>query len=127
MSTTSSTTTRRSTGTTIGLIVLAAFIAAFPMFFNFGDPDSEEQFTGTDDGAESIVEQVNPDYVPWAEPLVGELPGEIESGLFALQAGLGAGLVGFALGNYRGRSKAEKQLTAGASTATTATGGANRD
>ena len=104
----------------IGLILLAIAIAVFPMFFNFGDKDAEEQFTGTDDGAEAIVEEVNPGYEPWFEPVVGELPGEIESGLFALQAGLGAGVVGYALGTYRGRRKAEEKLgiTIDATTAT---------
>ncbi|MDO5076100.1 energy-coupling factor ABC transporter substrate-binding protein [Corynebacterium sp.] len=95
--------------TTWGMIGLAIVIAAFPMFFNFGDPTAEEQFGGTDAAAESIVAETNPDYKPWFEPLVGELPGEVESGLFAFQAALGAGVLGFALGNYRGRSRAEAE------------------
>lgn len=106
---------------TWGLIGLAIIIAAFPMFFHFGDPTSEEQFGGTDAAAEGIVAEQNPDYTPWFEPLVGELPGEVESGLFALQAALGAGVLGYALGNYRGRSKAvlehEAEDSAGATTA----------
>ncbi|WP_199189081.1 energy-coupling factor ABC transporter substrate-binding protein [Corynebacterium sp. 13CS0277] len=106
------TTTRSNKPLVIGLIALAMFLAAFPMFFNFGDPNAEEQFTGTDDGAEAIVEEQNPGYEPWFEPVIGELPGEVESGLFALQAGLGAGVVGYALGTYRGRRKAEEQLAA---------------
>ncbi len=88
---------------TIGLITVAIIIAVFPMFFNLGDPNSEEPFAGTDASAESIVAEENPAYEPWYEPLVGELPGEVESGLFALQAGLGAGVLGYVLGVYRGR------------------------
>lgn len=88
---------------TISLIVAAITIAAFPMFFNLGDPNAEEAFDGTYAGAESIVAEHNPDYEPWFSPLVGELPGEAESGLFALQAALGAGLLGYVLGFYRGR------------------------
>ena len=82
---------KKSTTLTWVLIGLAIIIAAFPMFFNLGDPNSEEQ---------------NPDYKPWFSPLVGELPPEVESGLFALQAALGAGFLGYALGTYRGRNKA---------------------
>ncbi|APT85378.1 energy-coupling factor ABC transporter substrate-binding protein [Corynebacterium aquilae] len=106
----SNSTPKTNKGLTVGLIALAFGIAAFPMFFNLGDKDAEEQFTGTDDGAETIVEEENPDYEPWFNPLIGELPGEVESGLFALQAGLGAGVVGYALGSYRGRRKAEEAL-----------------
>lgn len=94
-----------------GLIALTALIAAFPMFFVKTDGE-EEAFGGTDDGAEAVVEEQDPDYEPWFDSIVGELPGEVESGLFALQAALGAGLVGYALGNYKGRSRAERKLAA---------------
>lgn len=94
-----------------GLIALTALIAAFPMFFVKTDGE-EEAFGGTDDGAEAVVEEQDPDYEPWFDSIVGELPGEVESGLFALQAALGAGLVGYALGNYKGRSRAERELAA---------------
>ena len=102
-----------------GLIALTALIAAFPMFFVKTDGE-EEAFgvcvcapTGVlDDGAEAVVEEQDPDYEPWFDSIVGELPGEVESGLFALQAALGAGLVGYALGNYKGRSRAERELAA---------------
>lgn len=90
---------------TFVLIALAIIIAAFPMFFNLGDPQSEEPFAGTDAAAESVVQEVNPDYEPWYEPIIGELPGEVESGLFALQAALGAGILGYVLGVYRGRAQ----------------------
>lgn len=95
---------------TFGLIGAAIVIAAFPMFFHYGDPNAEEQFAGTDGAAESVVAEHDPDYQPWFEPLVGELPGEVESGLFALQSALGAGFLGFALGNYRGRNRAQREL-----------------
>ncbi|MDO4761005.1 MAG: energy-coupling factor ABC transporter substrate-binding protein [Corynebacterium sp.] len=90
---------------TFSLIVVALAIAAFPMFFNLGDPHAEEPFAGTDAAAEAIVADTNPDYEPWYDPIVGELPGEVESGLFALQAGLGAGVLGYVLGVYRGRMR----------------------
>lgn len=105
---------------TITLIALAVVIAAFPMFFHFGSSDSEEPFGGTDAGAETIVEEHDPGYEQWFHPLAGELPGEVESGLFALQAALGAGVLGFALGNYRGRNKRDKELLEAADAPTTA-------
>lgn len=87
------------------LIAAIALIAVFPMFFNFGDSSADETFGGTDSAAGDIVLENDPNYTPWFEPLVGELPGEVESGLFALQAGLGAGVLGYVLGYYRGKNK----------------------
>ncbi|MFQ9918367.1 MAG: energy-coupling factor ABC transporter substrate-binding protein [Flavonifractor plautii] len=40
----------------------------------------------------------NPDYEPWFEPILEPASGEVESLLFALQAAIGAGVVGFVLG-----------------------------
>lgn len=99
---------KNSKAITVALIAAAVLIAAFPLFFNLGDPNSEEPFAGTDAAAESVVEEVNPDYQPWYDPIIGELPGEVESGLFALQAALGAGVLGYVLGIYRGRAQLRK-------------------
>lgn len=96
---------RSGAGLTFGIIVLVIVLAAFPMFFNLADPNEEEPFGGADGAATEIIEEENPDYTPWFEPIIGELPGEVESGIFALQAGLGAGVLGYALGFYRGRGK----------------------
>ncbi|MFV8380911.1 energy-coupling factor ABC transporter substrate-binding protein [Corynebacterium hindlerae] len=94
------------------LVLVAGVLIMFPMFFNFGDPDAEEQFVGTDAGAEALVEEANPDYEPWFDSIAGELPGEVESGRFALQAGLGAGLLGYVLGVFRGRTQRAEESAA---------------
>lgn len=107
---------------TAALIAVAIIIAVFPLFLlGTETSDGEETFGGTDDGAETVVEEQDPDYEPWFDSIIGELPGEVESGLFATQAALGAGVVGFALGNYRGRTKAEERLTLGEQTGPTVT------
>lgn len=102
----------KNTRITLLLIALAVVIAAFPLFFNAGDPDAEEPFAGADATAEVIVGEHNPDYEPWATPVLDDLPGEVESGLFALQAALGAGVVGYVLGVYRGRARERAAATA---------------
>lgn len=79
------------------LIALALIIAGMPMFLLGG-----AEFEGTDAGAETVVAEQAPDYEPWFHPLA-ELPPEVESGLFALQAAIGAGIVGYVMGVYRGR------------------------
>lgn len=64
------------------------------------------EFGGADDGAEDVVDQVDPDYDPWTSGIWGdyELPGETESLLFALQATIGALIIGYFIGRYT-RSK----------------------
>ncbi|MBE6519487.1 MAG: hypothetical protein E7Z70_08175 [Thermoplasmata archaeon] len=60
------------------------------------------EFGGADDGAEGIVEEVDPGYESWWNGIFGdyELPGETESMLFALQAAIGAIIIGYFIGAY---------------------------
>lgn len=63
------------------------------------------EFAGADGIAEEAVKAIDPDYVPWFEPLI-ELPsGEVESLLFSLQAAIGAGALGFILGRMTAGKK----------------------
>lgn len=55
-------------------------------------------FSGADGEAEGVIAEINPDYVPWAAPVFEPASGEIESLLFALQAAIGAGIIGFGFG-----------------------------
>ena len=75
------------------LILLVVVIAAVPLWLL---PNAE--FGGADDQAEEAITQLNPDYEPWFQPLLEPASGEVESMLFALQAAVGAGVVGFVLG-----------------------------
>ena len=52
-----------------------------------------------------MIKTIKPDYEPWANSLI-ELPGsETESLLFALQAAIGAGVIGYVLGYFKGERK----------------------
>ncbi|HSH79695.1 MAG TPA: energy-coupling factor ABC transporter substrate-binding protein [Herpetosiphonaceae bacterium] len=63
-------------------------------------------FGGTDAQAQHMVGQIAPGFQPWASPII-RLPGpEIESLLFALQAALGAGTIGYVVGRWHGRREA---------------------
>ncbi|MFP2060735.1 energy-coupling factor ABC transporter substrate-binding protein, partial [Corynebacterium amycolatum] len=97
---------KNSVWVSVGLIVLVVVIAMFPLFFNYGDDDAEEPFAGTDATATETIQEIDPNYEPWFEPLVGKLPGEVESGLFALQAVIGAGVLFYVIGFYRGKAAA---------------------
>lgn len=66
-----------------------------------------EPFGGTD---AAITEQLESDgYQPWFRPLFAPGSGEVESGLFAVQAALGAGVLGYCLGVMRGRRQSPRR------------------
>ena len=68
----------------------------------------EEHFVGTDAQATEMVEDMG--YEPWFAPVFSP-SGEIESGLFALQAALGAGVLFYVIGYFHGRTRAEKRIS----------------
>ncbi len=77
-----------------GVVVLAVV----PLFIARGS-----EFGGADGKAEAAIQEVQPNYKPWFAPLLEPPSGEVESLLFALQAALGAGTIGYVIGLYRGR------------------------
>ena len=74
----------------IGLVVL---LTAFPLWYC-----RDAEFGGADGMAGELVEESDPDFEPWFQPILEPASGEVESMLFALQAAIGAGIVGFVLG-----------------------------
>lgn len=85
------------------LIVLAVVVlAAVPLLFI----GSDTEFSGADGVAMEQIEADNPGYQPWANPLFEPSP-ETASGLFALQAAIGGGVLGYVFGVLRTRRRAE--------------------
>ena len=93
---------KRNTKINLVLLFLVAALAVLPLALGLGD-HKKEPFTGSDAEAETAITELKPDYEPWFSPLYEPPSGEIESALFALQAALGAGVLGFAVGLRRGR------------------------
>lgn len=95
---------RSMKGTNLTLLLAAAAIVALPLAL---PPmvELEEPFAGADTQAMDAIVATAPDYRPWFEPLWEPPGGEIETLLFALQAALGAGLLGYYLGLRRGQSE----------------------
>jgi cobalt/nickel transport protein len=78
------------------LTVLPLWFAAAPSAEPGGT--APEAFSGVDTRAQQAITTIAPDYKPWFSPLFEPPSGEIASLLFALQAALGAGVIGFWLG-----------------------------
>ncbi|MEA5596914.1 energy-coupling factor ABC transporter substrate-binding protein [Rivularia sp. UHCC 0363] len=86
------------------LILAVVGLAVAPIIFVRG-----AEFGGSDGQAEQAITKVKPDYKPWFQPVFNPPSGEIESLLFSSQAALGAGIIGYAIGLYRGRSEKQKR------------------
>lgn len=90
------------------LLAIVLLLAMLPLLLPVPS-GVKEPFAGADDqGMDAIVES-NPDYKPWFESLWKPPSGEIESLLFALQAGLGSGLLFYYIGLRRGQAQRRKQ------------------
>lgn len=88
-------------------IVLAVLALAVIPFFLPGRGGGE-RFAGADQQAEQVIREIRPGYRPWFRPLWEPPSAEVESLLFAVQAAMGAGLVGYWLGFARGRAQAAR-------------------
>jgi len=80
------------------VICLSAFLIA-----------SEGEFGGADDQGELEINNIDPDYQPWFQSL-WEPPAETESMLFALQAAIGAIIIGYFIGNEHGKRTAKQKI-----------------
>ena len=97
---------------TINLLLVLGAVAVLVVALGVGL--SRGEFGGTDATATEEITAIDGDYEPWFEPFWTQPGGEVESGLFALQAAIGAGILGFALGAYRERRNHRRQHVAGA-------------
>jgi cobalt/nickel transport protein len=84
------------------LISIVVALAIAPLIFVRGE------YGGADGEAEEAITEIQPKYKPWFSPIFEPPSGEIESLLFCSQAALGAGLIGYSIGLYRGRSENKK-------------------
>jgi cobalt/nickel transport protein len=90
-------TTRQNWGLAIAVILLAVL----PLVFVRG------KFEGADGQVVEAIQDSHPTYEPWFEPIFEPASAEVESLLFVAQAALGAGVIGYAIGLYKGRSQSK--------------------
>ena len=91
--------------TNVILLLLVVFITIIPFFVA-----KNGEFGGSDDQAEEAITQIDENYEPWFSPLFEPASGEIESLLFALQAAIGAGVIGFGLVYLKGKKKVNDEV-----------------
>ncbi len=89
-----------------GLLILAVVLVVGS--FLIGSRQKGAEFTGADSQAMETIAVLQQDYQPWFG-FIWEPPPEIASGLFALQAALGAGVLGYYLGFRRGQAQARRK------------------
>ena len=88
-------------------LAVAALIILFAAVFLYQDAairaTGEEAWGGADGNAAELIEASG--YEPWIEPFWEPPSGEIESLLFALQAAIGAVVIGYVFGSWRAGRK----------------------
>ncbi len=84
----------------IWLLSGAVVLSLAPVLIHQG-----KEFKATDSINVSAIEEVRPGYKPWFEPIIKPSGGEVETFLFAAQAAIGAGVTGYILGLYKGRTE----------------------
>lgn len=85
------------------LLFAVIVLAVIPMLVIHPQSGEDEIFAGADGKAETLITEIQPNYEPWFTSFWEPPSGEIESLLFALQAAIGAGLIGYVIGIFRGR------------------------
>ena len=87
------------------MLLGVAILCIVPLIMYAGKGEEEGYFGGADDAAEGVIEQIDPNYQPWFSPIWEPPSGEIESLLFALQAAIGAIIIGYFIGYYKAKSQ----------------------
>ncbi|WP_168583643.1 energy-coupling factor ABC transporter substrate-binding protein [Gephyromycinifex aptenodytis] len=110
-------------------LLLLGIVLVFSVSLMFGASRSDggpgEKFGGTDSAVGEMLEEQG--HEPWFTPLFEPDSGEIESGIFAAQAAMGGGFLGYCIGalGSRNRSRREHELDS-SHVATASAGGATR-
>ncbi len=96
------------------MLAAVVLLTVFPLWWVQKPPPgpdgkAAELFSGSDGQGQQAIGELAPDYRPWFEPLLTPASKDIESLLFALQAALGAGVIGYWLGAAATRDKMRRE------------------
>ena len=79
--------------TIVILFLICLLLIVGPLVIN-----KNAEFAGADDQAEQMITKIDKTYKPWFSSLWVPPSGEVESFIFAGQAAIGAGFIGFFIG-----------------------------
>lgn len=82
------------------LLTFVVILAVIPLF-----TVADSEFPGADGRAEETILELSPGYQTWVDAVWEPPGGETESLLFALQAALGSGFLGYYFGLRRGEAR----------------------
>ena len=85
---------------TVSLILIVIGLTVVPFIIA-----RNAKFKGSDDKAKNAIKAIDPNYKPWFSSFWTPPSSEMESFLFALEAAIGAGIIGYGLGYMKGKSK----------------------
>lgn len=91
------------------IVLTVVLITALPLWLVDKPSDGEPIFGGADSKAQRLITVISPGYQPWFAPILEPASSEIASLLFALQAALGAGFIGYWLGVSVTREKYRRE------------------
>ncbi|MDD1764311.1 MAG: energy-coupling factor ABC transporter substrate-binding protein [Methanobacteriaceae archaeon] len=89
------------------MLLAVAVITFIPLILYSGLGEDDGYFAGVDSNAGPVIEETG--YRPWFEPIWEPPSGEIESLFFALQAAIGAFIIGYFMGYYKNKKKTDNQ------------------
>jgi len=88
-------------------IIFVVFVVAFAALFLYEqNVQTQAHWEGSDDQGSAAIEATG--YTPWIQPLWTPPSSEVESLLFSIQSGLGAFVIGYFFGFYRGKRETAK-------------------
>ena len=85
---------------TVSLILMVMGLTVVPFIIA-----KNAEFNGSDNKAKDAINELDPNYKPWFSSFWTPPSSEMESFLFALEAAIGAGIIGYGLGYMKGKSK----------------------
>lgn len=98
---------RKTLGVNFLLLCLIGLLIGAPFLLT-----KKAAFSGADQEAQATIKKIDHKYHPWFTALWTPPSPEVETFLFALQTALGAGVVGYCLGYFRGKKEGKSKSDA---------------